>query len=106
MVIFELIYSYSALIATLWITVGFAFTASQYPGYSHYALSAAKVIRTLPWLTWVIYLISALCIIRGLLGIQLWIRLPHLMDPVATSVSFAWLISGLLFLMGYRLKNN
>ncbi|WP_306302238.1 DUF998 domain-containing protein [Shewanella marina] len=28
-------YSYSALIATLWVTVSVAFTASQYSGYNH-----------------------------------------------------------------------
>lgn len=42
-----------------------------------YGLSAAKAIRRLPLLTTVIYSIAVICLIRGLLPLQLWIRHPH-----------------------------
>jgi len=41
-----------------------------------YALSGAGIIRRLPLLKLVMYTIATLCIIRGVLPLQLWVRYP------------------------------
>lgn len=71
-----------------------------------YALSAAKLICTLPYLNAVIYLISALCIIRGLLPLQLWLRQPDRVSNAVLIVGILWLVTGVLMLLGYRWRQK
>ncbi|ARD21198.1 hypothetical protein [Shewanella japonica] len=67
-----------------------------------YALSGAHIIRKLPLLTLGIYTIATLCIIRGLLPIQLWLRKPDKVTDVVLYVGIVWLIAGLFYLFGYK----
>lgn len=68
-----------------------------------YALSAAKIIRPLPVLSGVVYFISVLCIIRGILPLQLWLRHPEKVSDAVFWVGVGWLFTGLIFLAGYRI---
>jgi uncharacterized membrane protein HdeD (DUF308 family) len=61
------------------------------------------MIRTLPLLRLGIYTIAALCIIRGILPLQLWIRHPDMVNSVVFYTGMIWLVTGLLFLFGYLL---
>ncbi|PAJ73104.1 hypothetical protein CJF42_17530 [Pseudoalteromonas sp. NBT06-2] len=67
-----------------------------------YALSGAKVIRKLPLLSFGIYTIAALCIIRGVLPLQLWFRYPDKVSDVVFYVGLVWLVTGLLYFFGFR----
>ena len=70
------------------------------PGF--YALSAAQIIRKLPLLKLGIYTIAGLCVIRGLLPIQLWLRKPDKVTDIVLYIGIVWLVVGLFYLFGYR----
>ena len=72
-----------------------------------YALSGARLIKQLPLLSVGIYAISAVCILRGILPIQLWFRHPNKVTAVVLAIGLAWLFVGLCYLLGYKaLKPN
>jgi hypothetical protein len=62
-----------------------------------------KVIDKLPLVNYAIYTIATLCIIRGILPLQLWLRHPEKVSDVVLYVGIVWLVTGLLYLFGYRL---
>lgn len=70
-----------------------------------YALSGAKLIRKLPLLSFGIYSIAIVCIIRGILPLQLWIRHPTKVSDAILLVGIVWLLVGLCYLFGYRAVN-
>ena len=55
-----------------------------------YALSAARLIFTLPLLNLGIHTLTFLCTVRGLLGIQLWLRMPEKVTLSAGVASIVW----------------
>ena len=67
-----------------------------------YALSAAKIIGKLPLLSFIITFTSIICVIRGLLPIQLWLRRPELVSDGVLAVGVAWLFCGVLMYFGYK----
>jgi len=67
-----------------------------------YALSAAGYIRPLFLLKIGIYFIGSLCIVRGILGLQLWLRKPELFDTFGIWANWFWFICGLFFILGIR----
>lgn len=67
-----------------------------------YLLSAAGIVRKLPLLKPVVMTIAVVCIIRGLLPIQLWIRKPELVSEGILFIGLVWLICGLLVCFGQR----
>ena len=67
-----------------------------------YALSGAKLIRKLPLLSFGIYSIAGVCIIRGILPLQLWVRHPEKVSNPILMVGIVWLIVGLCYFFGYR----
>lgn len=71
-----------------------------------YALSATRLIGKLPFLKTIIYVVATLCIIRGLLAIQLWIRIPERVDDINLSIAVVWLISGVFLSVGFLLENK
>ena len=71
-----------------------------------YALSGAGLIRKLPFLKFVIYAIATLCMIRGILPLQFWLRNPEEISDTAFYYGIGWLITGLLFLFGYRMCSS
>jgi hypothetical protein len=71
-----------------------------------YALSGAKLIRKLPLLSFGIYAIATVCIIRGILPLQLWIRHPSKVSEAILAVGIVWLLVGLCYLLGYRAVNG
>lgn len=71
-----------------------------------YALSGAKLIRKLPLLSFGIYSIATVCIIRGILPIQLWVRHPNKVSDAILVVGIVWLLVGLCYLFGYRVVNG
>ena len=73
--------------------------------FAAYALSGARVIRKLPLLGFGIYSIALLCVVRGLLPLQLWLRKPERVSDLVLSVGIVWLLVGLLYFFGYRALN-
>jgi hypothetical protein len=67
-----------------------------------YALSGAGLIRKLPFLTFGIYSISVVCVVRGLLPLQLWVRHPEKVNNAALLVGLLWLFTGLIYWIGYK----
>jgi len=92
----------SAQSGTLLAPIGAIIVSALFITIGLYSLSAAKIINNLPLEKLAIYVISNLCIIRGILGIQLAIRQPERMDCIATTASVVWLFAGLLLLSGYK----
>lgn len=74
--------------------------------WAAYGISAARVIRPLPWLTPVVFLIGGLCIVRGILGLQLGWRFPPRVDEVSMMASAVWLLTGLCFTLGMRCQRR
>jgi len=66
-----------------------------------YALSGAGMIRKLPLLTFGSYSIAVLCIVRGVLPLQLWLRYSERVDLNELLYGMGWLVTGLLLLFGY-----
>jgi hypothetical protein len=83
--------------------VGTIFISAIFLVVGLYALSGAGIIRKLPLLKLGIYTISTLCIIRGVLPLQLWIRHPEKVNSIVFYTGVIWLVTGLLFLFGYLL---
>ena len=81
--------------------VGTIFVSSIFLIVGLYAISAAGIIRKLPLLKLGIYTIASLCIIRGVLPLQLWMRHPEKVNSVVFYIGIVWLVTGLLFLFGY-----
>ncbi len=92
----------SAQEGTLLAPLGTTFVSAIFALWGLYALSAAGVIRRLPLLKLGIYAISALCMLRGILGIQLWLRHPELVATYSFVSNWVWFVTGLLFFLGYR----
>ena len=86
---------------TLLAPIGTIVVSSIFVGWALYAISAAGYLRRLPFLKVAIYSIAFLCIARGLLGIQLWIRKPERVTEFANVSNWLWLLTGVLFLVGY-----
>ncbi|WP_233520546.1 hypothetical protein [Flocculibacter collagenilyticus] len=95
-----------APLGTLLAPLGTTFVSAIFVLLGLYALSGAKVIRKLPLLTFGIYAIATLCIIRGLLALQLWVRKPELVTDFALLAAWVWLITGLLYLVGYKVTQR
>ena len=66
-----------------------------------YGLAAAGLLRPLPFQHAITWLIAVVCIVRGLLGIQLWLRKPELVSEFANISSWIWFFTGVLFLLGH-----
>lgn len=72
-----------------------------------YTLSAAKVIRQLPFLQFIIYSIVIVCLLRGLALIPFYILNPELINNFDTVTSIIWFVSGVFLFYGYtKLKNR
>lgn len=71
-----------------------------------YALSGAGLIRRLPLLKLGLYTISAVCIVRGLLGMQLWLRHQEKIDASIFYAGIVWFMVGLLYLFGCRMNSS
>ncbi|MBB6521775.1 hypothetical protein [Pseudoteredinibacter isoporae] len=67
-----------------------------------YALSAAKLLKKLPFLKLAIYVISFICIIRGVATLPLSIAFPDMVSAFSIAAGVIWLLTGLLFFFGYR----
>lgn len=88
--------TYLAPISTICVSIIFVILAL-------YALSGAGIIRKLPLLHYGIYAVAMLCIIRGILPLQLWLRHPDKVNDMVFYAGVLWLVTGLFFLFGYRL---
>jgi len=86
--------------------VGTIIVSSIFVVLGLYALSGARIIGRLPLLKLVIYTIATLCIIRGILPLQLWIRQPKEVNDLVLYTGIVWLATGLFYLFGYLLCRN
>ncbi|MFD2166484.1 hypothetical protein ACFSJY_09400 [Thalassotalea euphylliae] len=86
--------------------LGNIFISSLFILVACYALSAAKIIGKVPLLKLGIYTITTLCIVRGLLPIQLWLRHPEKVTDIVLLVGIAWLMTGLALGIGHRLNQQ
>ncbi len=97
----------SAKNGTLLAPLGTIFISSIFVVLGLYALSGAQFIRKLPLLNIGLYTIASLCIIRGVLPLQLWLRHPEKVSDLVFYVGVVWLLTGFLYLFGYRnVKKN
>jgi hypothetical protein len=81
--------------------IGTIFISAIFLIFGLYALSGAGIVRALPLLKLGIYTIATLCIIRGVLPLQLWVRYPEKVNTIVFYTGITWLVTGLLFLFGY-----
>jgi hypothetical protein len=92
----------SAKAGTYLAPLGAVFISTIFTVIGCYALSGARVLSKLPFLKFGIYTIAFVCIVRGLLGIQLWIRKPELTSDSILYAGMGWFIVGMLYLIGFR----
>ncbi|MFT4926060.1 MAG: hypothetical protein ACI8WB_002158 [Phenylobacterium sp.] len=83
--------------------IGTVLVSAIFIVFGLYALSGAGIIRQLPFLKVMSYTIATLCIIRGILPLQLWLRHPDKVNDVVFYTGIIWLVTGLLFLFGHRM---
>lgn len=83
--------------------IGTVFASALFVVLGLYALSGAGIIRKLPLLKYAVYAVATLCIIRGILPLQLWLRHPDKVNDIIFYTGIVWLVTGLLFLFGYRM---
>jgi hypothetical protein len=97
----------SAINGTYLAPVGTVFASGIFVVLGLYALSGAgftgMLIDKLPLVNYAIYTIATLCIIRGVLPLQLWLRHPEKVNDTVFYVGIVWLVTGLLYLVGYRI---
>lgn len=86
--------------------IGTVFASALFVVLGLYALSGAGIIRKLPLLKYAVYAVATLCIIRGFLPLQLWLRHPDKVNDIVFYTGIVWLVTGLLFLFGYRMCNS
>lgn len=90
-----------------WIApIGTLFISSLFVLVALFALSAARIIRPLPLLSFSIYTISTLCIIRGTATLPLSLMFPDQVTTFVVTAGITWLLSGLLCLGGFMLVNQ
>jgi len=86
--------------------VGTTFVSTLFVVVALYAISAARVIKPLPWLKWGVFTISGLCVLRGVASLPI----AHLYtDKITLFVVVAgliWFMSGVLLISGYFLINS
>ena len=82
--------------------IGTVLAASIFVIIGLYNLSAAQILRPLPLYIFANYFIAAMCIIRGILPLQLWLRKPDRVSEDVLIAGIMWLIAGLLMLFGHR----
>jgi hypothetical protein len=92
----------SAIDGTWIAPVGTVVVAAIFLLWAAYALSKAGFIRSLPLLNIGILTISFLCIVRGLLTLQLKFRHPELVDNFNLAVGSIWFVTGVMFFLGYK----
>lgn len=92
----------SAKSGTLLAPLGTIFVSAVFVVFACYGLSGAKIIRRLPLLSIGIYSIAVVCIIRGLLPLQLWLRHPSKVSGLVLAVGIVWLSVGVFYWMGFR----
>jgi len=97
----------SAINGTYLAPIGTVFASGIFIVLGLYALAGAgftsKVLGKLPLVNYAIYTIATLCIVRGILPLQLWLRHPNKVSDIVLYVGIVWLIAGLLYLFGYRI---
>ena len=67
-----------------------------------YALSAAGMMRRLPFSRAALFSIAALCLLRGLLVIPLAVKRPDLVDTFEVVAAIVWAFAGIGFAAGFR----
>lgn len=92
----------SAIDGTWIAPVGTLLVSSIFLLCAAYALSAASLIRTLPFLKLSMYVISIGFIFRGLATLPLSIVFPEVVSTFSIIAGLVWLLTGLLFFFGYR----
>ena len=70
-----------------------------------YALSAARLIKHLPLLKLGVYVISIICILRGLLPIAALTFNYDMVTVKGILIGFVWLATGSFFIYGFRKIN-
>tara|TARA_R100001377_G_scaffold14326_1_gene7316 strand:+ start:1030 stop:1485 length:456 start_codon:yes stop_codon:yes gene_type:complete len=97
----------SAINGTNLAPIGTVFASGIFVVLGLYALLGAgftgKLLDKLPLVNYAIYTIATLCIIRGLLPLLLWLRHPEKVNDTVFYVGIVWLMTGFLYLVGYRL---
>ncbi|PKG83785.1 hypothetical protein CXF85_09780 [Colwellia sp. 75C3] len=97
----------SAMNGTYLAPIGTLFASGIFVVLGLYALAGAgftsNTLDKLPMVNYAIYTIATLCIIRGVLPLQLWFRHPEKVNDVVFYVGIVWLIAGLLYLFGYQI---
>ncbi|MBR8845482.1 MULTISPECIES: hypothetical protein [Pseudoalteromonas] len=96
----------SAMKGTLLAPIGTTLVSAIFMVLGLYALSGAGLLRKLPLSRFCIYLIAFVCIIRGVLPIQLYFRYPDKTSNIVLSIGITWLLVGLLCFFGYRTVNK
>lgn len=92
----------SAIDVSLLAPIATVFASLLFLVCAAYALSAAKLLPHLPFLTTASYIISAMCILRGVMTIPSAVTNSHMVNEFFILSGVVWFIAGILFLLGIR----
>lgn len=67
-----------------------------------YSLSSAEVIKRLPLLSVGVYVISILCVVRGLATIPSSFIYPEMVSIFSVIAGIVWFSTGVIFLIGHK----
>lgn len=93
----------SAIDGTWFAPVSTIAVSSIFVAFALFALSRAELFVSLPFTRPAVVLIGALCCVRGLLTVQLFIRHPELVSNLHLTAGLLWLLAGLMYLGGHLL---
>lgn len=96
----------SAIDGTWIAPVGTLLVSSIFLLCAAYGLSAARLLKTLPFLKLGMYVISLGCIFRGVATLPLSFVFPEMVSAFSIIAGLVWLITGLLFFFGYRYSGS
>ena len=82
--------------------LGTTFVSSLFLLSAGYALSAAKIIKKLPYLKLAVMVIGSICIARSIVVIPLLYKHAHLRSQFEIAACIVWFIGGVLILWGYK----
>ncbi|KAF7775159.1 hypothetical protein PCIT_a1283 [Pseudoalteromonas citrea] len=93
----------SAIDGTLFAPLATVVISSIFTLCALYALAGARLLPQLPLTRIAIYIIGAICVLRGLATLPLVLSHPEMANTFAIIAGVLWFLCGVSYLVGYRL---
>lgn len=92
----------SAKNGTLLAPIGTSIVSLLFVIVALYSMSSAGVIKKLPFLSVGVYVISTLCVVRGLATIPSSFIFPEMVSTFSILAGIVWFFTGIMFYLGHK----